>query len=92
MGTKPMTKSAYINTRIEPELKAEAEVVFRDLGISTSDVITMFLRQVVMHKGIPFPLMVPNAETIEALSEDPANLQGYINSKKMMEDILAESD
>jgi DNA-damage-inducible protein J len=92
MSIKIMTKTAYINARIDPELKAKAEVVFNNLGIKTSDVITMFFSQVVLHKGIPFPLKLPNAETVEALAEDPATLKGYTNSEKMMEDIFAESD
>ncbi|PLX41763.1 MAG: type II toxin-antitoxin system antitoxin, RelB/DinJ family [Hyphomicrobiales bacterium] len=92
MNTKPMAKTAYINARIEPELKAEAESVFRELGVSTTDMITIFLRQVVMHKGLPFPLSIPNQETIEALAEDPTTLEGYTNSQAMMEDILSESD
>ena len=86
------TKSAYLNARLDPELKTDAENIFRELGVSTSEAIAMFLRQVVLHKGFPFPLKIPNEETIEALAEDHIVLKGYTNSRKMMEDILAESD
>ena len=87
-----MTKSATINTRIEPRLKAEAEVVLSMLGISTSDAITMFFKQVVLNKGLPFPLRIPNADTVAAFAEDRSDLQKYTSVKEMMDDILAEED
>ncbi len=87
-----MPKTAYLNTRLEPELKAEAEAVFHELGVSTSEAITLFYRQVVMHKGFPFPLRIPNEETIAALKEDVSTLRGYTSSKELMEDILSETD
>jgi DNA-damage-inducible protein J len=65
-------KTAYLNMRIEPGLKAKAERVFSAVGISTPDAITMFFRQVVMRKGIPFDVCIPNATTIAALKEAQA--------------------
>ncbi len=76
-----MTKSATINTRIEPQLKADAEEVLKVLGINTSDAITMFYKQVVLNKGIPFPLRVPNTETLEAFAENRAKLQTYTSAE-----------
>lgn len=54
-----MSKSTVITTRIDPELKAGAEAIFADLGITTAQAITMFLKQVEMHKAIPFELKLP---------------------------------
>ncbi len=87
-----MPKTAYLNTRLEPELKAKAEAVFNKLGVSPSEAITMFYSQVVLHEGFPFPLRIPNDETIAALKEDPATLPGYTSSKKLMQDITGETD
>ena len=87
-----MAKTAYLNTRIEPELKSEAEGIFRKIGISTSDAISIFLRQVVAHRGFPFPVLEPNEETIEALEEDWRAMRGYRSGREMMRDILDESD
>jgi DNA-damage-inducible protein J len=64
-----MPKTASINVRIEPALKERAEQIFAALGVSTSDAIGMFLRQVVLRRGMPFDLSIPNAETIAALEE-----------------------
>ena len=87
-----MAKTAYLNTRVEPELKSEAEGVFKKIGISTSDAISIFLHQVVAHRGFPFPVLEPNEETIEALKEDWTTLRGYKSGREMMKDILDESD
>ena len=87
-----MTKSAYLNARLEPELKANAERVFKGLGVSTSETVSMFLHQVVLHQGFPFPLTIPNAQTREAMAEDHTKLKGYHDNIKMMDEILSESD
>ena len=64
-----MGKSAYITARIEPALKASAEGVLQKLGVSTTDAITIFLRQVVMRRGFPFEVRIPNATTRKAIEE-----------------------
>ena len=64
-----MSKTGYITARVEPKLKASAGRVLRQIGVSTSDAITMFLRQVVMRQGMPFEVRVPNAETRKAIEE-----------------------
>jgi DNA-damage-inducible protein J len=58
-----MGKTGYITARIEPKLKARAARVLANVGVSTTDAITMFLRQVVLRNGLPFEVRVPNAET-----------------------------
>jgi DNA-damage-inducible protein J len=64
-----MPKKASINVRIKPALKERAEQIFAALGVSTSDAIGMFLWQVVLRRGMPFDLAIPNAATIAALEE-----------------------
>ena len=64
-----MAKTGYITARVEPKLKASAGKVLHKVGVSTSDAITMFLRQVVLQGGLPFEVRVPNAETKRAIEE-----------------------
>jgi DNA-damage-inducible protein J len=64
-----MTKSAYINARIDHTLKAKGERVLGQLGVTTSEAITMFFRQVVLRRGIPFDVCIPNAATRGAMAE-----------------------
>ena len=62
-----MPKNAYINARVDKTLKADAEKVLTKVGLSTSDVITLLLHQIVLHKGVPFDVKIPNTETRRAI-------------------------
>ncbi|MCG6207351.1 type II toxin-antitoxin system RelB/DinJ family antitoxin [Rhodopseudomonas sp. HC1] len=68
-AARKAVKSGYINARVEPKLKKSAEAVLDKLGLSTTDAVTIFLKQVVAHKGLPFPVKLPNKETIRALRD-----------------------
>lgn len=68
-ATRRVAKSSYINARVEPKLKKNAEAVLDKIGLSTTDAVTLFLTQVVAHKGMPFPVKIPNRETIKAMRE-----------------------
>lgn len=62
-------KTEYVRARLDADLKADAEAIFEQLGLTTSDVIRTLFRQVVLHRGLPFELKIPNAETVEAIRE-----------------------
>jgi len=62
-------KTAIINARVKPELKTDVEAILSQLGITTTQAITMFFEQVRINKGIPFDLKLPNTETIQAMKE-----------------------
>lgn len=49
-------KTATLHVRVSPEIKAEAEKLFAELGITTSYAVSMFLRQCIMRQAIPFPI------------------------------------
>lgn len=53
-----MAKSATICLRIDENLKRDSEVVLRQLGMSTSEAIKIFLSAVLNRKGIPFPVQL----------------------------------
>ena len=56
-----------------PALKHEAEAVFSQLGLSTTEAVTLFYKQVTLHRGLPFAVKLPNAETREALKQAHEN-------------------
>ena len=58
-----MNKTSTVRARIEPDLKNRAEQVFRDLGLTTTQAITLFFRQVELRKGLPFDIVIPNETT-----------------------------
>ena len=62
-----MSKSEIIRARIEPDLKHDAEEIFKKLGLSSSQAIVLFYQQVITSRGLPFDLKIPNEETQEAM-------------------------
>ena len=63
------TKAATIRARVTPELKTSAENIFKELGLSTTEAITLFYRQVKMRNGLPFEVVVPNEMTEKVLKD-----------------------
>ena len=68
-----MAKTATIRARIEPELKKDVEDLFKKLGISTTEAISIFYRQVKLRKGLPFNVVVPNKTTESVFKDTDAN-------------------
>lgn len=86
-----MTKSATVQARIEPALKADAESVLAALGINATTAITLFYTQIVRHRGLPLELRVPNEEVVAAMRQlrDPdwrASAPVYDNVDDLMAD------
>ncbi len=67
--TATKIKSAMVRARIEPGLKTIAEKYFDILGLSTTQAITLFYKQVELHQGLPFEITIPNAETLASMKE-----------------------
>ncbi|MBI4764319.1 MAG: type II toxin-antitoxin system RelB/DinJ family antitoxin [Deltaproteobacteria bacterium] len=65
MGT---TKTATARALIEPQVKKEAESILKEMGLSISNSVELFYRQVVAQRGLPFELQVPNKKTIKAIA------------------------
>lgn len=72
--TNDGNKSEVIRARIDPALKANTEMIFHDLGLTTSQAITLFLKQVEMRKGLPFSVNIPNAQTAKTLKDAEAGI------------------
>lgn len=56
-----MEKKATLNLRVNPDVKQNAEAILSQLGISMSTAIDMYLRQISLVGGIPFPVTIRQA-------------------------------
>ena len=88
-----MAKTATIRARVEPELKQEAEEVFRILGLSPTEAITLFYRQTALRNGLPFELRIPNDETVAAIRQvrSGEGLTTYTSVEEMRADLLMDA-
>ncbi|MCL2840270.1 MAG: type II toxin-antitoxin system RelB/DinJ family antitoxin [Defluviitaleaceae bacterium] len=84
-----------LNVRIDADLKKQSEEIFNELGLNMSTALTMFLRQAVRSRGIPFELRlnIPNEETLSAIQD--VNLgrnmsRPFHSVKELMEDLDAD--
>jgi DNA-damage-inducible protein J len=84
-----MAKTAVISARIDPELKHDAEQIFRELGLTTSQAITLFYKQVDLQRGLPFSVKIPNELTEKALEDARArrNLDSFDSVEDLFEDL-----
>lgn len=53
------TRTANVYTRVDPDTKEQAEKILNQLGIPMSNAIGMFLKQVVIQRGMPFEMKLP---------------------------------
>ena len=67
-----MSKTSTIRARIEPDLKGKAEHIFKQLGLTTTQAITLFYKQVELTNGLPFNVAIPNATTLKTFSNTDA--------------------
>lgn len=67
-----MSKTSTIRARIEPDLKGKAEHIFRQLGLTTTQAITLFYKQVELQNGLPFDVAIPNKTTLKTFSNTDA--------------------
>lgn len=91
---------ATVNTsiKIDEKTKKEAQELFKDLGLSLSTAINIFLKQAVREKGIPFYInsLPENTELAQAFEEakqikkNPSNYKSYSSPEEMFKDVLGE--
>ena len=82
-----MAKTANLYARIELELKEQAETILAALGIPASNAITMFYKQIILQRGIPFEMKLPERKPVDmnALSQEQLNTE----LQKGYDDVLA---
>ena len=75
-----MARTTMISARTERELKTEVEGIFKTLGLSTTEAINIFFRQVKLRKGLPFQVKIPNEETHKVFRDSDAG-RGLVECK-----------
>lgn len=79
-------KSANLYARIEPDVKEQAESILSALGIPASNAINMFYKQIILNRGLPFEVKIPETgpANVSKLSEAELNVElerGYADMK-----------
>ena len=71
-----MARTANVFTRVDPNIKAQAETVLEQLGISMATAMEIYLRQIALQRKIPFEMKLPDVSkpiAIGALTDEEFN-------------------
>ena len=84
-----MSRTAMIRARTEPKLKKEVESIFSELGLTSTEAINIFYKQVRLRNGIPFEVKIPNKLTRKTFkdSESGKNMRSFRNVDKLLKDL-----
>ena len=79
-------RSETVRARMEPRLKANVEGIFNTLGMNSSQAIVLFYKQVELHGGLPFELVVPRRHPLDMSAMTTAQFdaelaKGYDSAK-----------
>ena len=73
---------ATVTARVDENVKKEAEILFKKMGLNMSTAMNLFLKKCILEQGIPFELKMPNKETLKAMQETEDILNGKIERKE----------
>jgi len=81
-----MARTAMIRARTEPALKSEVERILEELGMTSTEAVNLFYRQVKLQKGLPFDVRIPNKTTLETFrkTDEGKELNEYKNMKAFL--------
>lgn len=89
-------KNSPINVMVDKETKEEATKILKEVGLSMSTAINLFLKQVINHNGLPFEVRKPNEDTLRALRaaqdiiDNPDKYKGYTDMEELKASLLSD--
>ena len=83
-----MSKSATIHTTIDQQTKAKAQAILESLGMSMSEAVSVYFKQIVLHKGLPFEIKIPNDLTLQTFNNTDKGID--LHPSKTADDLMKE--
>lgn len=68
-------KTQYLQVRLNAQMKAQAESVLKTLGLSMTQAVKLFFRQIIMRKAVPFPIVIPQTKRDFASIQEEAMIE-----------------
>ena len=93
-----MAKTSSMHIRVEPKVKEKVEEILNKLGMTSTEAINIYLKQIILNSGIPFEIKMPqySNEMIEAIEEakemekHPEKYKKYHSVDELMEELEDE--
>ena len=91
-----MSQSRVIQVRVDEDLKRGAEQLFQEMGLDLPSAVRLFLKQAILHNGIPFAISGAdgfyNDKNLQVLAESIRQLDTGRTVTKTMADLRAIAD
>jgi DNA-damage-inducible protein J len=73
--------------RLDPQVKKDAQAVLKGLGLTTTQAVSLFFKQVSLNKGLPFAVEIPNEATFQAIEDglNKRNVKTFKNAKAALD-------
>ena len=81
-----MAKTSNLYVRIEPDVKEQAEQILDALGVAPSSAVNMFYKQIILHRGLPFEVKIPEYVPLDVFSSADSEIDEAL--EKGYQDIL----
>jgi DNA-damage-inducible protein J len=86
-----MANDSIVRARINEKIKREATSVLAAIGLTPSDAFRLFMTRVAQEQALPFGLLVPNQETVNAIkSSRSGQVKSFANLQELMDDLHAD--
>ncbi len=84
-----MSKNTTISIRIDSETKVQSQKVLKQLHMTMSEAVAVFLKQVALQRGIPFEIRIPTELTARTLekSEKGEEIKSFDSVDALFEDL-----
>jgi DNA-damage-inducible protein J len=84
-----MSKSGTVQVRMPEDLKQEVNSILNTLGLTPSEAVLLYYKQIALNHGLPFEVKVPNKQTAEAIKEARAGegLKKYASADDLFQDL-----
>ena len=64
-----MANKTMVHVRVDAETKSKAQSILNKLGMTLSEAIVLYLKQIAFHSGIPFEVKIPNELTMRTIEK-----------------------
>ncbi len=91
-------KTSMLHIRVKPDIKQEAEDILDNLGMTTTEAVNIYLKQIILNCGLPFEVKMPqfSDEMLESIAEaeemkkHPEKYKTFESVEEFMEDLHNE--
>ena len=87
-----MVNDSVVRARINSKIKEEATAVLAAIGLTPSDAFRLLMTRVAQEHSLPFDLLIPNKETVNAIkAARSGQVKSFSNLQEFMDDLHADN-